>query len=694
MPRILILYLAAASVHGQSQSLDEQLRALRPADSKRQEAAVLDNLDRRAREALAAIRHPRNRQEADKARPILRGRLEHSLGFRRFPWPPSLQARTVGAVRHDGYRIEKIVYETLPGVKVPAHLYVPDGLAGRAPAVLFYNGHWWADSKTRPDFQAFHINMARLGFVVMTFDAFGQGERGPSRRDHRRAPSLLAGVSQQGFAEYETQCAIEYLLSRKEVDPKRVGMTGASGGGYNTWMTAALDDRISVAVPVVGTSEFYEQIHVCRPHDWYSAGEHCHFVAGLIRYANNHELVAMVAPKPLMIIAASEDQSFPATGVREVAAYGKKLYEASGIPEKMAYSEDSTTGHGYQQKKREAAYGWFLKWLMARGDGSPYPEPPTEPSPWDSVELRCFPPGENQPAGPGFIAAVKKLADATQRNRSLPALDSVLGTPPSGPKPSPRIAKARLQRLEVPSETEISVPVFLLRPEGTERGVLVALDDRGKEQLAFDPVIREAVRKGWAVCGTDPRGIGELATTKPGWTASVSLLLGENFVGRQAFDLANVIEYLAASPDYARKPIGLYARGHNASLAAAYEAGKRSSRLRWFILRDGFVSFRHFLERPASMTASFKLLDDEKGRGGTYDREIPFQYFAFDVLRSFDIPELLAASRAAGLVINPIDGDWNRLSEEQTRKILPAKVRTAMGDAPDDAILRFIDGRK
>ena len=102
---------------------------------------------------------------------------------------------------------------------------------------------------------------------------------------------------------------------------------------------------------------------------------------------------------------------------------------------------------------------------------------------------------------------------------------------------------------------------------------------------------------------TVPRGIGELATTKPGWTASVSLLLGENFVGRQAFDLANVIEYLAASPDYARKPIGLYARGHNASLATAYEAGKRSSRLRWFILRDGFVSFWHF-GKMLSMAAS------------------------------------------------------------------------------------------
>ena len=169
--------------------------------------------------------------------------------------------------------------------------------------------------------------MARLGFVVLSFDPFGQGERGVSSRDHRRTEALLVGVAQQGFAEYETRCALEYLLARPEVDPKRVGMTGASGGGYNTWITAALDDRIAAAVPVVGTSEFAEQIRVCRPLDWYHAAEHCHFVPGLIRYANNHELLAMAAPKPVLIIAASQDQSFPVAGVREVAAYGRALYD-------------------------------------------------------------------------------------------------------------------------------------------------------------------------------------------------------------------------------------------------------------------------------------------------------------------------------------------------------------------------------
>src|SRR5262249_22833193 len=346
--------------------------------------AVLDNLERRAVDVLAAIPRAQTAEDADRMRGPLRQALLHSLGLGRIPWPPALRPRLVGTLKRSAYRIEKVVYESLPGALAPAHVYIPEGLARPAPAVLFSPGHWWPDGRTRPDFQAFCINMARLGFVVLSFDPFGQGERGVSARDHRRTEALLVGIAQQGFAVYETRCALEYLLSRREVDPRRIGITGASGGGYNTWITTALDDRIAAAVPVVGTSEFAEQIRVCRPLDWYHAAEHCHFVPGLIRFANNHEFLAMAAPRPVLIIAAEGDQSFPTTGVREVADYGRRLYESYGLGEQLGLMIDATEGHGYQRRKREAAYGWFRRWLQNRGDGAPYPEPPTETSPPDA----------------------------------------------------------------------------------------------------------------------------------------------------------------------------------------------------------------------------------------------------------------------------------------------------------------------
>lgn len=655
-----------------TQDWGREVRALRPASVIAREQALLNYLQNRAQLALDAIPHALTPAQADHARPLLRAQLEQSLGFRHLP-APDPRARVVGVLQREGYRIEKIVYQSLPGVSVAAHLYLPSSLKGRAPAVLFYTGHWYPDSKARPDFQSFCINMARLGFVVFVFDTFGQGERGISTRDHRRVEALLVGLSQQGLAAYETQCALAVLLSRAEVDPARIGMTGASGGGYNTWITTALDDRIKVAVPVVGTSDFLEQIQVTRALDWYHAVEHCHFVPGLIRYANNHEFVALVAPRPLLIVSASQDESFPVVGVRRIAAYADDLYTAYNLPTHTAYFEDSSESHGYQQRKREAAYGWFLKWLMNQGDGHPYLEPPTATAPWDASELRCFAPGQNQPAGPGIIAAVRKLAMDLPPASATPNFAGVFGLLPQPAPLHPTLTPARVQRVEFVAEPGVVLPAFLVRPAGRPRGIVLAVNDLGKEALAADPLLQSALDRGWALFGVDPRGIGESSTLKMGWVAAVFLLLRENFVWRQGLDIARGMDYLHAA--FPSLPIGLYARGDNAALATLYAVAQRGdSGLRWYALRDGFVTYRHFLERPISSERSFVLQPEPGFSTAAYDREIPFFYFGFDALRTFDLPNLMAASPAHGLLIDPIDGDRNLLPPEEVRKLLPAQV--------------------
>ena len=691
----LFLFVLIAS-SARSEDWRREVDSLRPVGTSAGEAGMLDDLERRAREALEAIPRAGTAADADRIRGSMRRRLEASLGLGRLPWPPNLRPRLVGTLRRDGYRIEKVIYQALPGSSIPAHLYIPEGLTGLAPAVVFYPGHWWPDSKTRPDFQAFCINMARLGFVVLTFDPFGQGERGISSRDHRRTEALLVGVAQQGFAEYETRCAIEFLLSRPEVDPKRVGITGASGGGYNTWITSALDDRIAAAVPVVGTSEFLEQIRVCRPLDWYHAAEHCHYIPGLIRSANNHEFLAMSAPKPALVLAASQDQSFPLGGVREVAQYGRTLYASYGAPERFGLVVDDQEGHGYQRAKREAAYGWFLRWLSGRGDGKPYAEPPTETVPFDAEELRCFPPGENRPAGPAMIEAVRRMARDLPPSTPRIDLERVFGLTPKLAPARVVISDARVQRLSIPSEPGLTVPAFLIKPDGDTRGVLVALDDRGKEAIASDPITRDTLARGWAVCGIDPRGIGESATDKKGWVYAVSLLLGENFVGRQAFDIGRVLEALAAPDAFPGKAFALAARGHDSSLAATYaiaaDSARRRPRLHWYLLRDGFLSYRSFIERPRSSRESYRLMPEDRDRTTAFDREIPAAYFVFDALRSFDLPQLLASSRADGLIVNPLDGDWGRLPEPEARRMLPARVGLVCNDRPDVRLDAFLEG--
>ena len=677
MIRIFLL-TAALLIPACAQDWASEASALRPQPDPAREQSLLDELDMRAKASLEAIHHARTAQEADSARPGLRRRLKDALGLARLPWPPELKPRITGTLQRQGYRIEKIVFQSLPGVEVPAHLYLPANIAGHAaPAILFYNGHWWPDSKSRPDFQAFNINMARLGFVVFSFDPFGQGERGISQRDHRRTEALLVGVGQQGFAEYESRCALEYLLSRKEVDRERIGMTGASGGGYNTWITSALDDRIKVAVPVVGTSDFYFQLHYTQSLDWYHANEHCHFVPGLIRFADNRELVAMVAPRPTLIINATGDLGFTIGGVYD---YGRGLYKNFGAEGKIAYFEDidrrtrlSAEEAGSSLRMVSEMVDAARRWRTVCGAAHRY-------SAIRLTGVAMLFRRTEKAAGPGMIALANRLArDLSPAQTPAPSEFFGVSVPAASPVP---IAAQRVQRLVVKTESGVELPAFLARPEH-EKGLLIAIDDRGKELLASDLVVRRAFEKGWAVCGVDLRGIGELTTTHQGWIFAVSLLLGDNFVWRQGTDLLAMANVVHRSAPYAGLPLGLYARGSNSGMAAMYAIGEaartKALPLRWYALQDSFLSFRQFLDRPDSLRSSYRLLDDDRReeRFTAFDREIPFWYFPFDVLRSFDLPKLLSASSAEGLVIDAIDGDWHPMSAAAAKGLLPSAVKTA-----------------
>src|SRR5262249_18362028 len=119
--------------------------------------------------------------------------------------------------------------------------------------------------------------------------------------------------------------------------------------------------------------------------------------------------------------------------------------------------------------------------------------------------------------------------------------------------------------------------------------------------------------------------------------------------------------------------------------------GKEGNPLRWYVLRDGFVSFREFFDRPRSLAQSYRLLPEDRDRTTAFDREIPAQFFAFQAFHSFDLPQLLAASKAKGLVVNPSDGNWERLPERAARSILPPNVRSISTQAPERKIGDFLN---
>jgi cephalosporin-C deacetylase-like acetyl esterase len=649
------------------------------------EKATLDALEKRAKEALARLEHPTDRDHRQRAVPELRRRLAAAIGIERLPQPQPRSVRLVGTVDRGDYVIEKIVYETFPGCLVAAHVYRAAKIEGRLPAILFPPGHYWAPGKAHPDTQAFAITMARWGFVVLIYDPHGEGERGISMRDHRRTELLLAGLSQQAVPVFESRCALEYLLSRKDVDPQRIGITGESGGGFNSWIMTALEPRIAVSVPVVGTSEFFEQTQICRTTDFYLANEHCHFIAGLFRFANNHEFLALAAPRPVLVIAAHNDYNFRIPGIRQVVAYGRKLYEALGKLEQLGYFEDKQTAHGYQKPKRQAAYGWFRRWLQHEGHGEPIPEPEVKTAPADAAELRCFPAGQNQPAGPGIIAQVHRLTDRLPVAQEPPpaqelqqALREALGLEVAQADTQLQRGRRRLEggaiveRLEWRAADGVSIPALLIGLPGARRGAVLANADAGKESLLTHAGIRSAVESGWTVVAVDVRGTGELVMKKPGWVFATSLMLGENFVGRQALDLIAGRRALAAIPELKGKPVGLLGSGPFTSQAALYAAALDSG-FDWLVTEGGFLSFRSFVDRPISLRDSYRLATTFDAAWDVIDQEIPASLYVFDILKRLDLPDLygLRASRPV-LVVSPIDGDRQVMPEAVAIKLLGA----------------------
>jgi hypothetical protein len=213
----------------------------------------------------------------------------------------------------------------------------------------------------------------------------------------------------------------------------------------------------------------------------------------------------------------------------------------------------------------------------------------------------------------------------------------------------------------------MACPRTTLPAGGSSKGTLLAVLDDGRAAATDDEVLRQRRAEGWTVVAVDIRGIGELKLSQPGWAFAVSLLLNENFAALQVADLLRAMRETGAT--------ALYARGHNASLAAAYAVAQPAAeKLEWATLRGGFVSFRQFLDRPESHPISFRLIADEKDRKLPLDREIPLHYFAFDVLRRFDIPDLLGRSRARITVADPIDGDWKPLNVEAAQRWLPPRI--------------------
>ncbi|MCA9047959.1 MAG: acetylxylan esterase, partial [Planctomycetaceae bacterium] len=358
-----------------------------------QDAAAEDSFAAFVRAAGAELRSgdrvPESLPDWERRKQQLRQQLETAWGG--LPSEPApLEARILDRLSRDGYDVEKIVFQTFPGVFMTANAYVPHG-DGRRPAVLCVHGHW-RGAKQDPHVQARCIGLAKLGLFVLAVDAFGAGERGLEKAlgeyhgEMTAATLLPPGRPLSGLQVYENQRAVDYLLTRPEVDGDRLGITGASGGGNQTMYAGAWDERFRAVVPVCSVGNYQAYLH--------AACCMCEVVPGALTFTEEWSVLALTAPRALMVVSATRDAfQFSVGEAQKSLVQVRPVFELYGCPQNVRHAVFESP-HDYNREMREAMYGWMTLHLKGQGDGSPVPEPPHQTE--DPEVLRCYP-GDSRP---------------------------------------------------------------------------------------------------------------------------------------------------------------------------------------------------------------------------------------------------------------------------------------------------------
>ena len=271
-----------------------------------------------------------------------------------------LNVKITGTIQKDGYRIEKLYYESLPGIYVPANLYIPDKLKDKAPAILYVCGH---SETQKVAYQAYPRKFAQLGFVSLIIETIQLGE---VRGEHHGCYDkgffnwYSRGYTPAGVEVWNAVRGIDLLCSRPEVDPEKIGVTGISGGGGQSWFIAATDPRIKAVSPVCGASTLEAQI-TARTID-----DHCDCMMPINTYRIDFQNIgALIAPRPLLIGQADRDGWFTIESVRRLYGDIKKVYELYGAAGNIGLVE-TPGGHSYHKISRERIHAFFIEHLMGK----------------------------------------------------------------------------------------------------------------------------------------------------------------------------------------------------------------------------------------------------------------------------------------------------------------------------------------
>ncbi len=500
-----------------------------------------------------------------------------------FPPPPPLALEVHRTLPCDGYDLRLVSYQSRPGLRVTAHLAVPAG-RGPFPAVINLHGHWKEGKISRRVQERLHV-LARDGFVALTVDAFGAGERGtvPGRFEYHGggigASLFDLGESLLGMQVYDNRRAVDLLATLDGVRPDAIGVTGASGGGNQTMWLAALDPRIKAAVPVVsvGTFESYVMRSNCM----------CEVLPDGLSVLEEWAILGLVAPNALLLLNSLRDgPTFCVPEMIRSFLGAREVYRLYGAADRIAYQAIDLP-HGYWPEMQRAMLGWFRCWLKGEGSGRPCDLPSITTLP--EQEVLCFPTGRRPRAVASIVEyagrAARRLAATRVRPRSRAALAARLRQvlrPPALPArlglSAPVAAAAdglALRRWTLDSPAGGLLPVVEIAGHGPGRDVILAVHPLGKQSLADTGWVRRARRAGATLLCADLGGTGESAS--PGNTPHGALhdqlracyWLGRTVLGDWTAELLALARLARAARPGARLRLAAFGETGLAALAAA-----------------------------------------------------------------------------------------------------------------------------
>lgn len=533
-----------------------------------------------------------------------------------------------------GYSIKKLRFEAVPGLWIPALLYVPDNLAGKVPVIMNVNGHSGAIGKAENQKQMRCINQARRGMIALNVEWVGMGQLSTPGFAHARMNQLdLCGTS--GLAPFylSMQHGLDILLGLEHADPQRVAVTGLSGGGWQTIIISALDTRVKLATPVAGYSSFRT-----RAYHFQDLGDSEQTPNDLATVVDYTHLTAMLAPRAALLTFNSKDNCCFQSGyaLPPLLDAARPIFSLYGKEEALRFHVNDDPGtHNYERDNRQAFYAALGDYFYPGDKAFSANEIPADKDELKTREqLLVEMPEKNE----DFNTLATGLAKHLPRQSALPGDRSAALKWQESARASLReIVHAKEYKVTATGNggggNDLAVAYWQLklddvwtvpavefsRPDWKQTAILIS--DAGRSHTAPDAA--RLLAAGYRVIAVDPLNMGESAVPRHGWLFCLLIAaVGDRPLGIQASQLAAIARWSAAEHT---GPLTLVASGPRSSVAALIAAALETRAITGVELHGSLASLKELLEK------------NEPYNGGS-----GMELFCFGLLETADIKQIAA----------------------------------------------------